>query len=142
MKHRNSFLTHSRVLESENTELKLSLHSRTALNGMLLSAETTDNWNDSSDQRRKLLMLRKRKSIIQGQADLILTWWWRRTVRGVGSSGGPPLQPPVCKLLPGNKIHSCWPPGCSVLPLDTSRDQTPVCYSSPTGSARGNRGFH
>lgn len=31
-------------------------------------------------------------------------------------------RPSICKLLPGNRIHSRWPPGCSVLPLASSRD--------------------
>lgn len=74
--------------------------------GVSQGTETTDNWNGSSDQHRKLLMLGKIKSIIQGQADLILTRWWRRIVRGVGSSGGPPLQPPTPPTHPPHPTPS------------------------------------
>lgn len=66
---------------------------------------------ESDKQRRDQQINTWRPSNFELMSWRVLTW------DGAWAAKYPPHAPSFCELLPGNRIHSLWPPGCRELPL-------------------------
>lgn len=145
-----SSILKSQSVVKETAELRMSVFLRLKSRGISIYCSTTTSvgcffpkdiaelWSVIADVRfsgragtGKMLMLGENQinNSRPGRSNLDATM--TKDMQGRGQQWrtlllGPP--PSICKPLPGNRIRSHWPPGCSVLPLASSRDKAVVCY--------------